>query len=121
MDESDFDTLTRYLSPFIPRRRTLPILAGALATPLLADPHAASAGCKKVGRKCDKNKDCCSGSKCKGGKHGKCQCKSGREDCDGDGQCENLNTDASNCGACGVVCVSPDACCDGVCSTICVV
>ena len=119
MDPRIFDGLARHLATARIRRRAVGPLAG-IASALFLSRREVTAGCKKVGRKCDKNKDCCDGAKCKGGKHGKCRCKSGRQDCDGDGKCENLNTDETNCGACGVVCIPPDACCDGVCSTACV-
>ena len=91
------------------------MLAGGLSTLLPGGDRAAEAGCKKVGKKCDKNKDCCDGARCKGKK---CTCKSGLDECGG--KCFDLDRDDQHCGACSTACVSPDACCDGVCSTICV-
>lgn len=121
MDSRSFDAFTRHLAGALPRRGALGLATGAIATLYLRQAHPIEAGCKKVGKKCDKNNDCCDGAKCKGGKKGKCRCKSGRQDCDGDGKCENLNTDEVNCGACGVVCIPPNQCCDGVCSTACAI
>lgn len=71
---------------------------------LIAGKRSAMAGCKNVGRKCDKNKDCCDGARCKGGKKGKCRCKSGLSDCPGVKACKNLNTDLAHCGSCGNAC-----------------
>ncbi len=118
MDTRAFDAFTRNLSLGLSRRGMLAPLIGSIATHVAGAARGADAACKKVGRKCQKNKDCCSGARCK---KDKCKCKSGRQDCDGDGVCENLNTDRNNCGTCGVVCVSPNACCDGACSTICAI
>ena len=117
MDGRSFDGFTRFLTTGRSRRGTLAVLAGAV--PLRGGAREAQAACKKVGRKCDKNMDCCQGAKCKGGRRGRCRCKSGWEECDGDGRCANLDNDLNNCGACGTACLFPDACCDGVCSRIC--
>ena len=113
MDDQHFDTLTRRLGSITNRRSLL----GAVATALLgrsALPESVLA-CKKVGKMCDKNKDCCDGARCKGDtkdKKGKCKCKSGWKDCDGDKKCERLNTD-EHCGSCGNACTPVQGCCEG--------
>jgi hypothetical protein len=43
-----------------------------------------------------------------------CQCQSGFTDC-GNGLCADLNTDSSNCGACGNACPSGAVCSNGAC------
>ena len=115
MDASRFDTFTRELTAS--RRSTLKSIVGVAAGLIFSSGVAddALAGCKKVGKKCDKSKDCCDGGKCKGGKNGKCRCKSGLDDCDGDGRCESLETDNANCGACGNACTAGEGCCDAAC------
>jgi hypothetical protein len=113
MDERRFDRIARRLGHGIPRR---PLIAAAAATVLAALQRPQSAlACKKVGKKCDKNNDCCDGARCKGDtkkKKGKCRCKSGWKDCDGDKKCERLNTD-EHCGSCGNACTPVQGCCEG--------
>ena len=118
MDASRFDTVVKEISAS--RRITFKaILFGAAAALVsLRNGDQAAAGCKKVGKKCDKSNDCCDGAKCKGGRNGKCRCKNGFDDCDGDKRCESLAADPANCGACGVICAANSACCDSVCVDI---
>ncbi len=118
MDASRFDTVVKEISAS--RRYTFKaILSGAVAA-LVSLQHSdqAAANCKKVGRKCERNNDCCNGATCKGGQNGKCRCKNGFDDCDGDGRCESLADDPANCGACGVICGANTSCCDSVCIDI---
>ena len=116
MDASSFDALARALAtPGRAGRRTL--LGAGVGLLLAGRRHDAAAACKKVGKKCDKNKDCCDGAKCKGGKNGKCRCKNGFTKCGK--RCRDLDKHREHCGVCGNACVSPDACCDGVCSLTC--
>jgi hypothetical protein len=70
-----FDALTRsFLDLTTARRHTLVALAlGSLILRQSTDDTAAGPGCKNVGKKCKKKKDCCSGI-CKG-KKGKKRCK----------------------------------------------
>ena len=73
MDERTIDTISRLLAGKLDRRR----LAGGVLTALtsgLAAPRLALAGCKKVGKKCEKNRDCCDHAECK---NEKCKCKKG--------------------------------------------
>jgi len=112
MAERRIDALARSLAAGLPRRRLLGgITAGLLSSPLGNRPRdAAAGGCKKPGKKCDKNKDCCDGAKCTGGE---CRCKSGREECAG--KCFKLNTDEQHCGDCGTECGAAETCCGGTC------
>ncbi len=121
MEGAQFDSLTHAL--ISSRRGNVKALLGGAFGMLLAGRAGEQvlAGCKKVGKRCDKNKDCCDGAKCKGGKNGKCKCKSGFDDCNGDGTCEPVTNDV-NCGACVPVtppfspfagfCSSDQECCD---------
>jgi hypothetical protein len=109
MDAIRFDALARLLAASGPRRLVLAVAATGLFG------QEAAAGCKKVGKKCDKSKDCCDGAKCKGGK---CRCKSGWTTCNGEKLCRNLASDPVNCGACGQTCAA-GCCAGGVCRPLC--
>ena len=112
LNTDTIDSLARRLSAGLPRRNAFALLLAALP-PIFWPPGDASAKCKKVGKKCDKSKDCCNGASCKGGKHGKCRCKNGKQDC---GQeCVDLGNNDRHCGACDTACASDEACCDGTC------
>jgi hypothetical protein len=112
MDDERFDRLTRRLGYAIPRRPLIAAITGALFS-TLKTPEPALA-CKHVGRKCDKNKDCCDGATCRGGKNSKCQCKSGFDKCGND--CVNFDNNEDHCGGCDTVCAQSESCCDGVCN-----
>jgi len=111
MDGSRFDSLTRALtSSRLGHRKAL--LGGAFSVLLVG--HAserAMAGCKKEGKKCDKNKDCCDGATCKGKK---CKCKSGLTECGG--KCFDLDKDEQQCGSCNTACAAGESCVAGVCA-----
>lgn len=110
MDASRFDTLTRSLATS--RRATRKTFLGAAIGALLAGHTGqdAAAACKKVGRNCDKDKDCCTGAECKGGE---CKCKSGRDECGG--KCYDFANDENRCGGCATPCTVGETCCSGVC------
>jgi Stigma-specific protein, Stig1 len=111
MHQRRFDTLALVVAGVQPRRRifggVLSAISAALALPEIA------LACKKVGRKCDKNKDCCNGARCIGGKNGKCRCKGGFTTCNKD--CFNLDIDEKHCGSCSDACASGETCCNGTC------
>lgn len=113
MDGKSFDAYTRIVTKERSRRGTLALLAGALATHVRGRERTAEAACKKVGKNCDKNKDCCDGAQCKGKK---CKCKSGRDECGG--KCYDLDKDENHCGDCNTVCGAHESCCDGVCVSL---
>jgi len=113
MTTIQFGVLLRRLTRALSRRRILSAFTVILAPRLALPEHALA--CKNVGRKCDKNKDCCDGSRCKGGKRGKCRCKSGFTDCSGVKGCKSLQNDSKHCGACNTVCDGSERCCSGVC------
>jgi hypothetical protein len=75
MDASRFDRLTRAIShATLPRRQILiALVLGIVGLHARGGAVAAGPGCKNVGKKCKKKKDCCSGI-CKG-KKGKKRCK----------------------------------------------
>lgn len=101
MQNQQFDDLMRSAAQARTRRGMLRALGGSVLGAGLTwrGSGEATAACKKPGKKCDKNKDCCN-KKCKGGrkgKKGKCQCMKIRRrclsfvdfnDCCGDEVCE---------------------------------
>jgi hypothetical protein len=109
MTESRIDWLARRCAAGLDRRQlaagVLTVFAGGVALP-----GSARAGCKKVGKKCDKNQDCCDHAECKGRE---CTCKNGFEECDG--KCFDLDREEKHCGACDSPCAAEESCCDGTC------
>jgi hypothetical protein len=114
MDEPRIDVIAKRLSAGFSRRRVVGGLSGGLAAvgALLRPKPAPAGGCKKVGKLCDKNQDCCDHAECKGGE---CKCKSGWKECGG-GVCVNRDTDESHCGHCGTVCGEDEVCDGGECT-----
>lgn len=114
VDASRVDIMSKALATS--RRITLKSLLGGAFGAFLASRGwgDAAAGCKKVGKKCDKSKDCCDGAKCKGGKKGKCRCKGSRKECGK--ECVDLNNDDQHCGACDTVCTGAASCQNGACA-----
>ena len=122
MVDDKFDAWVRGLSASPSRRSLLQLVTGTALGALpaaLFDRKSAHAGCKKVGKKCDKNKDCCDGARCEGDKKdkkGKCRCKAGLKDCPGENACKNLDADENHCGSCGNQCAAGEVCCSGACT-----
>ena len=105
-----FDALIRHAATGKTRRQIL----GAMTTLFgisLALPGHGAAGCKKVGKKCEKNKDCCDHAKCQGKE---CKCKSGFTECDK--KCFDLDKDEQHCGNCDTACATGESCVAGTCA-----
>jgi hypothetical protein len=116
MDAQSFDALTRRFTTELPRRGALAVMTGAVFSSLvLGRASPVAAGCKKVGKKCEKNKDCCDGAKCK---KDKCKCKSGRQECGG--KCYYLDRDENHCGNCNIQCEKAEGeiCSNGNCVNV---
>lgn len=111
MEGARFDSLTHAL--ISSRRGNVKALLGGVLGMLLASRagEQAMAGCKKEGKKCDKNKDCCDGATCKGKK---CRCKSGLNECGG--KCFDFDKDEQHCGSCTTACAAGESCVAGVCA-----
>jgi hypothetical protein len=101
MDGERFDRLARRMADVRSRRG---LIGGAIGASALLGSQPALA-CKRVGRKCDKNKDCCAGAKCTGGKKEKCRCKSGFT------TCNKTCCPASSQECVGGICVTPPGGC----------
>ncbi|MDQ3413239.1 MAG: hypothetical protein M3509_14100 [Chloroflexota bacterium] len=110
MDGERIDGLARLLAVGLPRRRLVAGLIAGMLTPAALRPPTVAAACKKVGKSCDKNKDCCDHAECPASK---CRCKEGFKNCDG--KCFNLDNDEKHCGRCDFVCRTNENCCDGDC------
>ena len=76
--------------------------------------EVAAAACKKVGRGCARNSDCCDHATCK---QDECACKNGFDDCDG--ACVKLATDEKHCGRCDRRCAGGETCRDAACAGPC--
>lgn len=111
MDEQRIDDVARqFAAGFLRRRIIAGLIAGVFGPPLLGSSPLTAAACKKVGRKCDRNQDCCEHAECPGNK---CRCRSGFRDCSGN--CTNVENDKDHCGQCNNRCGSGERCCDGDC------
>jgi hypothetical protein len=110
MDGRRFDDLIRRLATPAPRRGILAAAGAMLAEALPGRTTGAADDCKKVGRRCDRNDDCCEGATCV---DEECACRGDRTECNG--LCYRLDSDETNCGGCGVVCAKGETCCGGAC------
>jgi hypothetical protein len=118
MDPNRFDELTKHIADGVSRRKVFKGIGGSAIGGLLALTGAGRAGatndhddhdCDDVGKRCDKNKDCCTG-KCK---DRRCVCKND-DDCPGpkgkDRQC--LVARCRSNGTCEIVPKPSGASCD---------
>jgi len=108
MNHQRFDTLARTLSGAPSRRYAIGGMLIAVTTALTRP--GGSLAAKKVGKKCDKSKDCVDGAKCK---KDKCTCKSRFTQCTK--KCYDLDKDEKHCGQCGNTCNDNETCISGVC------
>jgi hypothetical protein len=121
MDGSSFDRLSRQFAARATRRRALGAVAGALIAGAAGAGAADTARvCTRPGRACTRDGQCCSG-RCRrpAGSRSRqrlvCDCPTGETLCGM--TCQDLQTTASNCGACGHACdAGADACTDGACT-----
>ena len=109
MDKRRIDTPSRMPARGAARRRIVGGLGGTLLG-LLALPSLAPAACKKAGRRCDRNADCCDHATCK---QEECACKNSFKACDG--RCVDLAKDEQHCGRCDKTCAGFETCCGGGC------
>jgi hypothetical protein len=141
MEDTGFDNVARALGSRTTRRLTLgALLGGALGRLGISQVEAKKSKKSKKGKKTEKTKPWCH---CPDGnptncvtleltkkarqRHqehpfdspGPCEpftCPAGQTSCDG--VCQNLQTDESNCGACGTSCEAVQGCCNGVCKNL---
>ncbi len=104
MDGERFDAFTKMLAGARSRRTVLLAGAASLTTVLATGRTAAAAGCKRLGKKCRADTQCCSGAVCR--PVSGCGHEEGATAC-----CIPLGGPCSeSCDCCGT-----DACVDGVC------
>jgi hypothetical protein len=113
MDAIRFDALTRALTSRRTTRKTL--LGAGLGLLLAGRRRDAAANCKKVGRSCNQDSDCCKDAECR--LSGVCDCKVGFTACSG--KCKDLSTNNNHCGACNNECGGGEFCCSGECIADC--
>lgn len=129
MEGERFDHLARHIGQGRTRRSVVALLAGGLGGPLAAQlaPAPVEAACRKLNESCTKKRPkigkrrkCCSGLVCR---NKRCRikecsaflgCGEGKGCCDG--KCVDLQTDESNCGACGEACPAGATCVESACS-----
>jgi hypothetical protein len=116
--ESSFDELARGLaSGTLSRGRALRLLGGVLVGSALASvvPGAAWADddCRGFGRRCRRDRQCCSGNCIRRGDEKVCGCPEDKTRCGL--RCINLQTDERHCGSCSNRCADGAECVDGVC------
>ena len=96
MEQESFDQITRALAADRSRRGVVRGLAGAAMGGVLV-----AAGGRAADAKPRKKKRC---------KSPKSKCRTGKKTV-----CVDLQTDASNCGACGTICPGDQGCCNSAC------
>jgi hypothetical protein len=111
MRPSHLDHVARSIASGLSRRRLIGGLIGGASTPSLSRAIAAAKKpCRKIGKKCANNGDCCHNAICL---KGRCACPRGYRLCDD--VCRNLSSDENHCGACGYDCDPHLTCVSGVC------
>ena len=117
-----FDALaTEMASGRLTRRKALKLLGAALAGGALASlgigETAAAAGCKDIGRKCRKDRQCCSGI-CE---RGTCSaCRLNNSSCNAGSECCSGICQGGICRECllgRVICSASSECCSGICES----
>jgi len=114
---TSFDELAKELATgTLSRGKALRLVGGALIGAALASvPGVALADddCRRLGRECRRDSQCCSRNCIRRGDDKVCGCPSGQSRC-GD-RCVNLKTNERHCGSCSERCATNQTCCNGNC------
>jgi hypothetical protein len=120
---SSFDELAKGLATgTLSRGKALRWMGGALLGAALASfPGMAWANddCRRLGRECRRDSQCCSRNCVRRGDDKVCACPEGQTLCKkprGEGRCVNLQTNERHCGSCFNRCAEGEQCVNGVCS-----
>jgi Stigma-specific protein, Stig1 len=115
--EHSLDELAKELaSGTLSRGKAIRWMGGALLGAALASlPGVALADddCRRLGRECRRDSQCCSRNCIRRGDDKVCACPEGQSRC-GD-RCVNLKTNEGHCGSCSERCATNQTCCNGNC------
>ena len=114
--DHSLDELARGLaSGTLSRGKALRWMGGALLGAALASvPGVAWANdCRRLGRECRRDSQCCSRNCVRRGDDKVCACPEGQARCND--RCVNLDRNENHCGACGNRCAEGEECVDGMC------
>ena len=121
--EHSFDELAKGLaSGTVSRGKAIRWMGGALLGAALASlPGVALADddCRRLGRECRRDSQCCSRNCIRRGDDKVCACPTGRTRCKDD-RCVNLNTNERHCGECFNRCAEGEQCVNGMCAVACI-
>jgi hypothetical protein len=115
--ESSLDELAKGLATgTLSRGKAIRWMGGALLGAALASfPGVAWANdCRRLGRECRRDSQCCSRNCIRRGDDKVCACPEGKSRCND--RCVNLKTNERHCGSCFNRCEEGQECVDGVCS-----
>jgi hypothetical protein len=112
-----FDELAKGLATgTLSRGKAIRLVGGALLGAALASfPGVAWAdGCRRLGRECRRDHQCCSKNCVRRGDDKVCACPEGQRRCND--RCVNLKRNENHCGSCSNRCAEGQECVGGVCS-----
>jgi Stigma-specific protein, Stig1 len=115
-----FDELTKGLATgTLSRGKAIRWMGGALLGAALASfPGVAWANdCRRLGRACRRDSQCCSRNCVRRGDDKVCGCPEGQSRCND--RCVNLKRNENHCGSCGNRCEEGQECVEGVCGQAC--
>ncbi len=121
-----FDELAKGLATgTLSRGKALRLMGVALVGGALASiPGIAWAdGCRRLGRECSRDSQCCSSNCIRRGDDKVCGCRAGQTLCKkprGEGRCVNLQANERHCGSCFNRCAEGQECVDGTCAAACI-
>ena len=123
--ERSLDELAKGLATgTLSRGKALRWMGGALLGAALASfPGVAWANdCRRLGRECRRDSQCCSGNCVSRGDDKVCACPQGQTLCKkpgGEGRCVNLQANERHCGSCFNRCAEGEQCVSGACTPTC--
>jgi Stigma-specific protein, Stig1 len=125
--EYSLDELAKKLATgTLSRGKALRWMGGALLGAALASvPGVAWANddCRRLGRECRRDSQCCSRNCIRRGDEKVCGCPEGQTLCKkprGEGRCVNLKTNERHCGSCFNRCAEGEECVGGTCAAACI-
>ena len=117
--QSSLDELAKGLANgTLSRGKAIRLVGGALlGTALASFPGVAWANdCRRLGRECRRDSQCCSRNCVRRGDDKVCGCPEGKSSCND--RCVNLDRNENHCGSCSNRCVEGQECVGGVCQCL---